>query len=68
MVDIPGANGVHTYQHLLKNYSNKAIAVAYLACHLNVTNLRQEKLMIIPNANHVDLYDQVNIIPFDKLE
>jgi hypothetical protein len=23
--------------------------------------------MIIPNANHVDLYDRVNIIPFDKL-
>jgi fermentation-respiration switch protein FrsA (DUF1100 family) len=26
------------------------------------------ELMIIPNANHVDLYDRVNIIPFDKLE
>ncbi|MFA6851386.1 MAG: alpha/beta hydrolase [Selenomonadaceae bacterium] len=27
-----------------------------------------KELMIIPNANHVDLYDMVNIIPFDKLE
>lgn len=27
-----------------------------------------KELMIIPNANHVDLYDRVNIIPFDKLE
>ena len=24
--------------------------------------------MIIPNANHVDLYDQTDKIPFDKLE
>lgn len=27
-----------------------------------------KELMIIPNANHVDLYDGLNIIPFDKLE
>jgi fermentation-respiration switch protein FrsA (DUF1100 family) len=27
-----------------------------------------KELLIIPNANHVDLYDKVNIIPFDKLE
>ena len=27
-----------------------------------------KELMIIPNASHVDLYDRVNIIPFDKLE
>jgi uncharacterized protein len=27
-----------------------------------------KELMIIPNATHVDLYDRVNIIPFDKLE
>jgi fermentation-respiration switch protein FrsA (DUF1100 family) len=26
-----------------------------------------KELMIIPNANHVDLYDQVNVIPFYKL-
>jgi hypothetical protein len=26
-----------------------------------------KELLIIPNANHVDLYDRVNIIPFDKL-
>jgi hypothetical protein len=24
--------------------------------------------MIIPNANHTDLYDQLDVIPFDKLE
>ncbi len=27
-----------------------------------------KELMIIPDANHVDLYDQITIIPFDKLE
>ena len=27
-----------------------------------------KELMIIPNAVHVDLYDKINIIPFDKLE
>lgn len=27
-----------------------------------------KELMIIPNAVHVDLYDKVSVIPFDKLE
>ncbi|MFH4535201.1 alpha/beta hydrolase [Vibrio diabolicus] len=27
-----------------------------------------KELMIIPNANHTDLYDQLDVIPFDKLE
>lgn len=27
-----------------------------------------KELMIIPGASHVDLYDQLNIIPFDKLD
>jgi hypothetical protein len=27
-----------------------------------------KELLIIPNAVHVDLYDKVNVIPFDKLE
>ena len=27
-----------------------------------------KELMIIPNAVHVDLYDKVDLIPFDKLE
>ncbi|MDG0842089.1 alpha/beta hydrolase [Staphylococcus equorum] len=27
-----------------------------------------KELMIIPNAVHTDLYDQTNIIPFDKIE
>jgi fermentation-respiration switch protein FrsA (DUF1100 family) len=26
-----------------------------------------KELVIVPNADHVDLYDRVNIIPFDKL-
>lgn len=27
-----------------------------------------KELMIIPNAVHVDLYDKIDIIPFNKLE
>lgn len=27
-----------------------------------------KELLLIPNAVHVDLYDNVTIIPFDKLE
>lgn len=27
-----------------------------------------KELLIIPNASHVDLYDQLDIIPFDKIE
>ena len=26
-----------------------------------------KELLIIPNANHVDLYDNLNKIPFDKI-
>ena len=27
-----------------------------------------KELMLIPGASHTDLYDQMEIIPFDKLE
>ncbi len=27
-----------------------------------------KELMIIPNAVHTDLYDNLNVIPFDKIE
>ena len=27
-----------------------------------------KELMIIPNAVHTDLYDKIDIIPFDKIE
>ncbi|WP_316837008.1 alpha/beta hydrolase [Pedobacter nutrimenti] len=27
-----------------------------------------KELIIIPNAVHVDLYDKIDVIPFDKLE
>lgn len=27
-----------------------------------------KELLLIPNASHTDLYDQLNVIPFDKLE
>ncbi len=27
-----------------------------------------KELMIIPGASHTDLYDQLDVIPFDKME
>jgi len=27
-----------------------------------------KELVIIPNAVHVDLYDKIDVIPFDKLD
>lgn len=27
-----------------------------------------KELMIIPGASHVDLYDRIDVIPFDKLQ
>ena len=27
-----------------------------------------KKLMIVPRASHTDLYDRVDIIPFDRIE
>ena len=27
-----------------------------------------KELVLVPNAGHVDLYDRVQLIPFDKLE
>lgn len=27
-----------------------------------------KKMLIIPGANHTDLYDQMDIIPFDEIE
>ncbi len=39
--------------------------------HRKVTNSKytdNKELMIIPNAVHTDLYDNKDIIPFDKIE
>ena len=27
-----------------------------------------KELLIIPGANHVDLYDKIDVIPFDKID
>lgn len=29
---------------------------------------KPKELVIVPNADHVDLYDRVELIPFDRLE
>ena len=40
----------------------------YLSADVYKMASEPKELMIIPNAVHVDLYDKVDIIPFDKLE
>ncbi len=40
---------------------------AYAAMTTNCNYTDNKKLMIIPNAVHTDLYDDTNIIPFDKM-
>ena len=34
----------------------------------NDTVVGNKELLIIPGANHVDLYDNLDAIPFDKIE
>lgn len=34
----------------------------------NATGTQNKELVIVPNADHVDLYDDMNKIPFDKFE
>jgi fermentation-respiration switch protein FrsA (DUF1100 family) len=29
---------------------------------------KPKELVVVPNARHIDLYDRVDMIPFDKLE
>lgn len=41
---------------------------AYAAMIKDSKYTDNKELMIIPGAVHTDLYDQVHIIPFDKLE
>ncbi len=41
---------------------------AYKAMTTNSKYTDNKELMIIPNAVHTDLYDNMNIIPFDKIE
>ena len=31
-------------------------------------SVEPHELVIVPGANHIDLYDRVDLIPFDKLE
>ena len=38
-------------------------------CEDAIKNVSEPKeLMIIPNGVHTDLYDKINVIPFEKLE
>ncbi len=41
---------------------------AYAAMTKNSTYAANKELLIIPNAVHTDLYDRLDVIPFDKIE
>ncbi len=40
----------------------------YFAETAHAAAAEPKELMIIPGANHTDLYDKVDVIPFDKLQ
>jgi hypothetical protein len=50
--------------------AGQAIAVSGLFALLDAYNRAAEpkELVIVPGAGRVDLYDRVNLIPFDKLQ
>lgn len=41
---------------------------AYAAMIKNSKYAANKELMLIPNAVHTDLYDRLDIIPFDRIE
>lgn len=41
---------------------------AYKSMTTNSKYIDNKELMIIPNAVHTDLYDNMEVIPFDKME
>lgn len=49
-------------------HGEKAHSLMYSQDAYKLLKGDNKELMIIPGASHTDLYDQMNIIPFDKLE
>lgn len=49
-------------------HGENAHSLTYSQDAYNLLTGDNKELMIIPGASHTDLYDQINIIPFDKLE
>lgn len=53
---------------VLMVHGEKAHSLMYSQDTYKLLKGDNKELMIIPNANHTDLYDQMDKIPFDKLE
>lgn len=49
-------------------HGEKAHSLVYSKEAYKLLQGKNKELMIIPGASHTDLYDQMDIIPFDKLE
>lgn len=49
-------------------HGEQAHSLMYSESAYELLNGDNKELMVIPGANHTDLYDQMDIIPFDKLD
>lgn len=49
-------------------HGEKAHSLMYSQDTFNLLKGENKELMIIPGASHTDLYDRMDVIPFDKLE
>lgn len=64
---------INTYAGEIKNavlliHGEKAHSRYFSEDTFKALKGNNKELMIIPGANHVDLYDNMNVIPFDKIE
>ena len=53
---------------VLMIHGEKAIPVISAKTHSKKLTVITNELLILPGANHVDLYDNLSVIPFDKIE
>ncbi len=49
-------------------HGEKAHSLYFSKTAFSKLNSDNKELLIVPNASHTDLYDQTDIIPFDKIE
>lgn len=64
---------IHSYAHEIRNavlviHGEKAHSCYFSKDAFEKLTGDNKELLIIPDAVHTDLYDDVNIIPFDKIE
>ena len=53
----------------LSTFTNKTnIIYTHIIPYFKDKSVNNKELLIIPDANHTDLYDQMDVIPFEKLK